>query len=122
MDCIFCKIAAGGRESETHIFENEHFSAFLDIRPLSPGHTLIVPKKHFRWVWDLPNVGDYFEVARIVAQALQKTFSVDAVHARIVGEEVPHAHISVYPDPDTAKGDKNDLIGNAKKIREAIGS
>ncbi|MEI7463544.1 MAG: HIT domain-containing protein, partial [Candidatus Taylorbacteria bacterium] len=61
--CIFCKII--NKEIPANIiYEDADFLAFLDIRPLSPGHMLVIPKKHYRWVWDVPNVGEYFEVVR----------------------------------------------------------
>lgn len=117
--CIFCKIVRG--EVPAHkVYEDDEFLAFLDIRPLAPGHTLIIPKTHYRWVWDVPNIGAYFETTRALARALQKAFNVDEVHARVVGEEVAHAHIWVYPAPDKATGDKNDFEGNSAKIRGEI--
>lgn len=120
-DCIFCKIVAGAVPAEK-VYENDDYLAFLDIRPLSPGHTLIIPRQHYRWVWDVPNVGEYFEVVRTIARALQKAFGpVDEVHSRVIGEEVPHAHIWLYPAPDKAKGDKHDFAGNAARIRQALG-
>ncbi|RJQ33654.1 HIT domain-containing protein [Candidatus Parcubacteria bacterium] len=121
-DCIFCKIVAG--EIPSHkVYEDDEFLAFLDIRPQAPGHTQVIPKKHYRWVWDVPNAGKYFEVAQKVARAMQNTFGpIDEVHSRIMGEEVPHAHIWIYPAPSKAHGDKNDLEGNAEKIREALKS
>ena len=119
-DCIFCKIVAG--EIPAHkVYENDEFLAFLDIRPQAPGHTQVIPKQHFRWVWDVPQVGRYFEVARKVAKAMQNTFGpIDEVHSRIMGEEVPHAHIWIYPAPAKAHGNKNDFEGNAEKIRAAL--
>ena len=113
--CIFCKIIA--REIPAHIiYEDDSFLAFLDIRPLSPGHALIIPKDHYRWVWDVPNIGHYFEVVQKIAKAQQKAFGYDKVLSKIVGEEVEHAHVWVYPG-DGATGDKNDFEGNAKKIQ-----
>ncbi len=121
-NCLFCKIVAGEIPS-AKIYEDADFLAFLDIRPHSPGHTLIIPKKHYRWVWDVPNVGAYFEVVRNIARAMQKAFgSVGEIHSRIVGEEVPHAHIWLYPSPEKTTGDKNDFAGNAKKIIDALNS
>ena len=129
-DCIFCKIVA--REIPAHIvYEDEEFMAFLyqddlvtafrDIHPQAPGHAQVVPKKHYRWVWDVPNAGRYFEVAKKVAQAMQNTFGpIDEVHSRIMGDEVHHAHIWIYPSPEKAHGDKNNLEGNAEKIRKAL--
>ena len=118
MNCIFCKIAA--KEIPAHIvYEDDDFMAFLDIRPLSPGHALIIPKEHHRWVWDVSNVGTYFEIAKKIAHAQQKAFGQEMILSKIVGEEVPHAHIWVYPVPGT-KGDKNDFEGNKEKILAAL--
>lgn len=118
--CIFCKIVRG--EIPAHkVYENEKFLAFLDIRPLAPGHTLVIPKRHYRWVWNVPEVGEYFETVRTVACALQKVFSpVEEIHARVVGEEVEHAHIWLYPAPGKTVGDKNDFTNNAEKIRAEL--
>lgn len=114
-DCIFCKIVRG--EIPVHkVYENEHFLAFLDIHPQSPGHAQIIPKAHVRWVWDVENVGAYFEVVRKIANAQRTAFGTDWVLSKIVGDEVAHAHIWVFPS-DEAAGDKNDLAGNAEKIR-----
>jgi len=115
-NCIFCKIVKG--EIPAHkVYEDENFLAVLDIHPQSPGHVQVIPKEHYRWVWDVPNVGEYFEVVRKIAKAQQKAFGTDSIIAKIVGEEVPHAHIWVIPNKDQAKGDKNDLAGNAEKIK-----
>lgn len=118
MNCIFCKIIKG--EIPSHkVYEDADFLAFLDIDPLSPGHTLIIPKHHYRWVWDVPHAGAYFEVAQKIALAQKKAFQTDLVLSKIVGEEVPHAHIWVYPDRDVA-GDKKDFVTNAEKIKNCL--
>ncbi len=116
--CIFCKIVS--KEIPAHIvYEDTDFLAFLDIHPLSPGHTLIIPKKHYRWVWDVSNIGAYFEVARKIAKAQQKAFNEEAIWSGIRGDEVPHAHISILPQSSTL-GDKKDFEGNAQKIRDGL--
>jgi len=117
-DCVFCKIVAGNIPSNK-VYEDENFLAFLSIDPLSPGHTLVIPKKHYRWVWDVPNAGDFFEVAKKIALAEKKAFETDFVLSKIVGEDVPHAHIWVYPDKEV-KGDKKDFAGNAERIRKFL--
>jgi histidine triad (HIT) family protein len=117
-NCIFCKIVAGTIPSYK-VYEDEDFIAFLDIHPQSPGHVQIIPKKHYRWVWDVPNAGAYFEVAQKIARAQQKAFATDWILSKIVGDEVPHAHIWVYPE-NGVQGDKNDFEGNAAKIRAAF--
>ena len=117
-DCIFCKIVKGEIPSYK-VYENEDFLAFLDINPQSPGHTQVVSKKHYKWVWDVPNVGEYFEVVRKIAKVQQKAFETDWILEKIVGEDVYHAHIWVYPN-NTVKGDKKDFAGNAEKIKQQI--
>lgn len=117
-DCIFCKIVRGDIPSYT-VYEDEQFIAFLDIHPRTPGQVQVIPKQHYRWVWDVPDVGRYFEVVRTVARAQQKVFGTEWVLSKVVGEEVPHAHIWVFPS-DEATGDPKDLAGNAQKIRAAI--
>ena len=118
-DCIFCRIVRGEIPAEK-VYEDADFLAFLDIRPLSPGHTLVIPKAHARWVWDVEPIGPYFERVQKIARAIQKAFGTEEVHSKIFGEEVPHAHIWVFPAPDKAVGDKNDFPGNAGKIRTAL--
>lgn len=94
--CVFCKIATGEIPSYK-IYEDDNYFAFLDIRPLNPGHTLIIPKKHCRWVWDVKNIGEYFEVVKKIANAIKKALNTDYVVSLVFGEEVPHAHVWLVP-------------------------
>jgi histidine triad (HIT) family protein len=95
-NCIFCKIAK--KEIPCfEVYEDEKFLAFLDINPRNPGHTLVIPKEHFRWVWDVPYLGEYFKVAGKIAKAIQKAMKTDFVVSFIIGEEIPHAHIHLVP-------------------------
>ena len=122
-NCIFCKIVKGDVPSH-RVYEDDNFLAFLDINPESPGHTLVIPKEHYRWVWDVPNAGEYFEIAKKIALAQKKAFNTDLVISRVVGEEVPHAHIWVFPasfnrgEFEKTAGDKKDFAGNAEKIKK----
>ncbi|MEK7622169.1 MAG: HIT domain-containing protein [Patescibacteria group bacterium] len=124
-ECIFCKIAQHEIPAEI-VYEDPHFIAFLDINPRAPGHCQVIPKAHYRWVWDLPaerqtspNIGDYFIVVQKVAKATQKAFQQPAVWSRIMGDEIHHAHIWIFPHADTI-GDKKDFVGNAEKIRQTL--
>lgn len=117
-NCIFCKIVRGEIPSYK-VYEDDKFLAFLDINPQSPGHTQVIPKEHHRWVWDTPNTGEYFEVAKKVALAQQKAFETDWILSKIVGDEVEHAHIWVFPNSKVS-GDKMDFDGNLKKILENL--
>lgn len=122
-DCIFCKIA--NKEIPAHIvYEDDNFMAFLDINPQSPGHCQVIPKKHYRWVWDVESIGKYFEAVQKVAKAQQKAFSTEWILSKIVGDEVGHAHIWIYPakaGPDSKiQDDSKDFEGNANKIRAEL--
>ena len=114
--CIFCKIVTGEIPA-TKVYEDDNFLAFLDIRPMGPGHTQVIPKQHYRWVWDVPNAGELFEVAKKIALAQKKAFGADIIHLQIYGEEVAHAHIWVWPE---STGDEKDFDGNANKIIQAL--
>lgn len=113
-NCIFCKIVKGEIPSYK-VYEDDKFLAFLDIHPQSPGHTQVIPKDHHRWVWDVPNAGEYFEVVKKIALAQQKAFNTDWILSKIVGDEVEHAHIWVFPSKEDS-GDKMDFEGNLEKI------
>ena len=117
-DCIFCKIVRGEIPS-TKVDEDDKFLAFMDINPLSPGHVQVIPKEHYRWVWDVPEAGAYFEVVKKVALAQKKAFGVESVWSQVRGDEVEHAHIWVFPHTATP-GDSRDFTGNAEKIRVAL--
>ena len=117
-NCIFCKIINKDIPAEI-VYEDNGFIAFMDVNPVSPGHVLVIPKDHYRWVWDVPNIGEYFEVTRKIALAQKKAFEVELIRSQIYGNEVPHAHIWIFPETNI-KGDKKDLKGNAEKIKSFI--
>lgn len=119
-NCIFCKIIEKTIPANI-VYEDNDFLAMLDIRPLSPGHTLVIPKKHFRFVWDVPNAGEYFEIAKKIALAQKKAFGTEHVFAKIIGEEIPHAHIWVFPEDKVNENiDKKDFENIAKMLKQAI--
>lgn len=99
-DCIFCKIARGEISAEK-VYEDDSVVAFLDIHPKGPGHTLVVPKAHSRWFYDMPDElsDQVFRVAKKLAQGLRDKYGVDMVRLSIVGDEVPHTHIHLIPTP-----------------------
>jgi histidine triad (HIT) family protein len=115
MDCIFCKIVKG-RIGSYNVFEDDNFFAFLDIRPLNKGHTLVIPKKHYRWVWDIQE--EYGLVVNKIANVLKKAMGTDYVQSIVMGDEVPHAHIHLIPRfPDDGHGGLVSL-SNVKEISE----
>jgi len=77
--------------------------AFLDIYPKSKGHTLIIPKKHFRWVHDVEPFGEYWQVARKIARAQEKGLSAKWTQYFTHGL-IPHAHIHMKPRYEDVQG------------------
>ena len=94
--CVFCEIIKG-RMPSYKVYEDKDFLAFLDIKPLTKGNSLVIPKRHYNWTYDIPNFGDYFEVAKKVGLAAKKAFKAEWVCFLTLGLEVPHAHIRVIP-------------------------
>jgi len=103
-DSIFTQIIRG--EIPCHkIYEDDKTLAFLDIHPIQPGHTLVIPKKQIEFVWDLDSE-DYQAVmatAQKVALRLREVFSTPYIGSQVVGVDVPHAHIHLIPFATTAE-------------------
>jgi len=97
-ESIFSKIIKG--EIPSHkIYEDDDVFAFLDIRPITPGHTLVIPKKQVEFVWDL-SPDDYQKLTagvQKVALHLRETLGVPYVGEQIIGVDVPHAHVHLIP-------------------------
>src|SRR5436309_15480979 len=100
-NCRFCQIIAGD-ESAHIVFEDERTVAFLDNRPLFPGHALLVPREHHETLADLPPdlIGPLFESARLlsvaVPRAMKKPGSFVALN-NVVSQSVPHVHVHGVP-------------------------
>ena len=97
-DCIFCKISKGEIPCDK-IYENENFLVFLDIKPVSDGHLLIIPKKHFIWMQEADDktISEIFKLTKKMMLVLKETLKCDFVQVSIVGEEMPHFHIHLIP-------------------------
>lgn len=98
-DCIFCKIVRKEIKVDKIIYENEDFIAFLDINPYVIGHTLVMPKKHSKWVWDM-NESDYGKLMNEVkklAEVLRRVFDTEWIEEIIAGIGVQHTHIHLLP-------------------------
>jgi pantetheine-phosphate adenylyltransferase len=95
-ECVFCKIVKGKRRC-LKVYEDKKFLGFLDENPRNPGHLLVIPKKHFKYVWDIPYIGEYFKTVQRLAKALQKAFNTDWIISPVMGEEIKHAHVHLIP-------------------------
>lgn len=98
MASIFSKIISGELPSYK-VYEDEHYYAFLDIRPVVKGHTLVIPKLEVDYIFDLES-DEYIGlmlVARKVAKALKKVVPCNRIGVAVVGLEVPHTHVHLMP-------------------------
>jgi histidine triad (HIT) family protein len=95
---IFSKII-NGEIPCYKIAEDENYFAFLDIRPLNPGHTLVIPKKEIDYIFDMEDdaLKGMIIFAKKVAIALKKAVPCERVGMTVIGLEVPHAHIHLSP-------------------------
>ena len=99
--CIFCKIVEGELDSPI-VFEDEATLAFLDHRPLFPGHTLVIPRKHFETLADLPSTGiqAFFSNVQMLARAVEGAMDAEGSFVAMnnrVSQSVPHLHVHVVP-------------------------
>ena len=130
-DCLFCSIAAGETPAEV-VFEDDRTLAFLDNRPLFPGHALLIPREHHETLGDLPDelLEPLFANARLLSraipEAMRKPGSFVALN-NVVSQSVPHLHVHVVPrvKKDGLRGffwprTKYASDAEAKKTAEAI--
>ena|SRR3989344_2168332 len=103
MDCIFCKIAKGEIDS-AKVFEDENIFAFLDIKPFTKGHCLIIPKKHFENIFDIPedSLQRIAVVAKKISKKIKDTLQADGIrlsqsNGKTAGQEIMHFHLHVIP-------------------------
>lgn len=102
-DCIFCKIIAGEIPSEK-VYEDEHVIGFLDINPVNPGHTLIIPKVHARNMFDISKDSweHVMQVVHMLAPVVQRAVGAEGINIgmnneSIAGQVVMHAHVHIMP-------------------------
>lgn len=102
-DCIFCKIAKGEIEC-SKIYEDQNVLAFLDINPKAPGHTLIIPKRHYKNIFDIEDK-DMIEIGKTVkmlSNKIKDRLNPDGIYIRqnngeLAGQSVFHYHVHIVP-------------------------
>ena len=136
-DCIFCKIIKGEIPS-FKVYEDEKVFAFEDINPISPGHTLVIPKNHAENIWEISEE-DLVAVQRAsqkIARGIKEALNVDGIacmqlNGRAVHQEVMHYHLHLVPrrvdQPDLPiatweikPGNMDEIKERAEKISAAI--
>lgn len=120
-NCLFCKIIKGEIPSYK-VYENEHTLAFLDINPESYGHTLIIPKKHFKNYQDinLETIKNVNETGKIIFDKIKTNLNPDGI--RLVQnngiiQDVPHYHLHIIPVYKKDKDNKNNFEEVLKEIK-----
>ena len=136
-DCIFCAIIAG-RQPAHVVLDDEVALAFLDVRPLFEGHTLVVPREHHVTLGDLPTelVGPFFERVQRVTRAVQSATAATGTFValnNVVSQSVPHLHVHVVPRnrkdglrgffwPRTRYADDSAAAEVASRVRSSLAS
>lgn len=134
-DCIFCKIANGEIPSST-VYENSDFKVILDVAPAAKGHCLILPKEHFKNIFDIDadTAARMFSLATEVARALKQELGCDGLNivqnnGAAAGQTVNHVHLHLIPrfegddvsigwNPKQSEG--QELAQLAKALRKRI--
>jgi len=131
--CVFCKIAQKQVPSSL-VYEDDKTVAFLDIRPLNEGHTLVIPKEHYVNIFDIPQelLCYIHEVTKRVAKTVEKATHADGIsiiqqNGEAAGQEIFHLHVHVIPRfegqklprlSELSEADREQLSRTAEKIRQ----
>ena len=134
-NCLFCRIVSG-EVPATVVYEDDVSFAFLDHRPLFPGHTLLVPREHVETLGELPAplVEPYFKAAQLLARAVESGLEAEGTFVAMnnrVSQSVPHLHVHVVPRrrkdglkgffwPRTKYKDEDEMKVAQKKIASAL--
>ncbi len=100
-NCLFCRIVSGELPA-TIVYEDDNSVAFLDHRPLFPGHTLLVPREHVETLGELSTkiLGPYFEAAQLLSRVIESAMEAEGTFVAMnnrVSQSVPHLHVHVVP-------------------------
>jgi histidine triad (HIT) family protein len=133
-ECIFCKLSQGEIPSDK-IYENKHLVSILDIKPVSPGHALVIPKQHFKTILDVPQelLCEMMQVTQKIAKeiiAVTKAhgFNIIVNSGRAAEQLIDHVHIHIIPRSmgdnirythkpiQYKEGEKEDILERIKKV------
>lgn len=133
--CIFCRIVQKQVPSSL-VFEDEKVMAFLDIRPLNEGHTLVIPKAHYESIFDIPkeHIAYLHGITKRIAFAVEKVTKADGIsiiqqNGKAAGQDIFHLHVHVIPRYEDQKLpsfseiseiDRKKLSQTAEKIRKYL--
>jgi len=134
-ECLFCKVAKGEIPS-SKIYEDEKFLAFLNIKPNNPGHTLIIPKDHYKNLYETPDevLSAIAPLIKKIAVAIKNGINADGINILmnndgVAGQIVPHAHFHIIPRfandglhhwPGKSYANKEESAKTAERIRKEL--
>jgi len=126
--CVFCQIV-DRREPAEIVYEDDLCLVFLDKYPQTRGHLQLIPKKHYSWIYEMPEMGQIFAVSGKLIRAIIPVLKADHVTLATFGRQVRHAHIWIVPQylkeqeiHESASHQSNwsDLSNLAGLLKEAI--
>ncbi|MCS6767763.1 MAG: HIT domain-containing protein [Candidatus Nitrosocaldus sp.] len=134
-ECVFCLIAEGRKEAAV-VYEDGSMMAFMDKYPISTGHTLVIPKRHYATILEMDgkDVGMLFALAHRVAKAAVRAlnaqgFSIAQNNGKVAHQVVPHVHVHIVPRfideersrwPSRRTASMDELRAIAMKIRQQL--
>lgn len=123
MSTIFSKIVAGEIPSRK-VWEDEDHLAFLDVRPVQPGHTLVIPKREVSYLFDL-SADEYdalWRAVRAVEAKLRAELGCERVVVMVIGWEVPHVHVHLIPTNELGDVGMPPPCGMTDEEMDALGA
>jgi len=133
--CIFCRIAQK-QVPASFVYEDEKAIAFLDIKPLNEGHTLVIPKSHYESIFEIPVdlISQLHGVTKRIALAVKKATNADGIsisqqNGKAAGQEIFHLHVHIIPRyegqklpsfSEVSQADQEKLSQTAAKIRKHL--
>ena len=131
--CVFCKIAV--KEAPAHVvYEDDKVIAFMSIQPINVGHTLVVPKKHYENIYEIPeeDVAYLYKIVKKIAHAVNNAVNAEGIrvvqnNGEAAGQVIFHMHVHIIPMNKDPHGvhypksrDAEELADDARKIRQFI--
>ena len=125
-ECLFCAIVAG-KIPAIKVFEDQNHLAFLDINPRNPGHTIVIPKRHYEAVLDMPEAeaGKLFEIVKRLSVNVRNGTKADGIsiiqnNYRTAGQAIPHIYFHIIPRFNTEGPAVLESILSVKKMPEDV--
>jgi histidine triad (HIT) family protein len=125
-NCVFCKIISGDIPS-FKVYEDDKYLAFFDLSKFTEGHTLVIPKTHYEFVWDVDDISGYYNVVKKIALHYRDNLGFKFADSMVFGRGVPHAHVHIVPhngedsEWNKALGGLEHLHSDSRKLTPELG-